>query len=86
MVEKTKVLRTETGIVISNKMDKSIVVAVTRKVKHPIYGKYIKRTTKFTVHDDTNTCQEGDTVRIRESRPISKTKSWILDQVIERAA
>ncbi len=86
MVEKTKVVRTETGLVTSNKMDKSIVVAVTRQVKHPIYGKYIRKTTKFTAHDEANTCQEGDTVRIRETRPISKTKAWILDEVIERAA
>lgn len=86
MVEKTKVIRTETGIVTSNKMDKSIVVAVTRQVKHPIYGKYIRKTTKFTAHDEANACQEGDTVRIRETRPISKTKAWILDEVIERAA
>lgn len=86
MVEQTKVIRTETGVVTSNKMDKSIVVAVTRQVKHPIYGKYIRKTTKFTAHDEANACQEGDTVRIRETRPISKTKSWILDEVIERAA
>ena len=86
MVEKTKVIRTETGVVTSNKMEKSIVVAVTRQVKHPIYGKYIRKTTKFTAHDEANACQEGDTVRIRETRPISKTKSWILDEVIERAA
>ncbi|MDQ2994099.1 MAG: 30S ribosomal protein S17 [Pseudomonadota bacterium] len=86
MAEKTKVVRTETGLVTSDKMDKTIVVAVTRQVKHPIYGKYIKKTTKYAVHDEENTCKEGDTVRIREGRPISKSKSWVLDTVIERAA
>jgi small subunit ribosomal protein S17 len=86
MVESTKVIRTETGIVVSNKMNKTIVVAVTRQVKHPIYGKYLKKTTKYSAHDETNTCQQGDTVRIRESKPISKSKSWVLDEVIERAA
>lgn len=86
MAEKTKIVRTETGIVTSEKMDKTIVVSVTRQVKHPVYGKYIKKTTKYAVHDEENTCKEGDTVRIRETRPISKSKSWILDEVIERAA
>ena len=64
------------GVVVSNKMDKSIVVAVKRKVKHPIYGKFVNKTTKFTAQDDTNTCNEGDTVRIMETRPLSKTKRW----------
>lgn len=66
------------GVVVSNKMDKSIVVAVKRKVKHPIYGKFVNKTTKFTAQDDTNTCNEGDTVRIMETRPLSKTKRWRL--------
>ena len=73
------------GVVVSNKMDKSIVVAVKRKVKHPIYGKFVNKTTKFTAQDDTNTCNEGDTVRIMETRPLSKTKRWRLVEKIERA-
>ena len=72
------------GVVVSNKMDKSIVVAVKRKVKHPIYGKFVNKTTKFTAQDDTNTCNEGDTVRIMETRPLSKTKRWRLVEIIER--
>ena len=73
------------GVVVSNKMDKSIVVAVKRKVKHPIYGKFVNKTTKFTAQDDTNTCNEGDTVRIMETRPLSKTKRWRLVEIIERS-
>ena len=73
------------GVGVSNKMDKSIVVAVKRKVKHPIYGKFVNKTTKFTAQDDTNTCNEGDTVRIMETRPLSKTKRWRLVEIIERA-
>ena len=73
------------GVVVSNKMDKSIVVAVKRKVKHPIYGKFVNKTTKFTAQDDTNACNEGDTVRIMETRPLSKTKRWRLVEIIERA-
>ena len=73
------------GVVVSNKMDKFIVVAVKRKVKHPIYGKFVNKTTKFTAQDDTNTCNEGDTVRIMETRPLSKTKRWRLVEIIERA-
>ena len=73
------------GVVVSNKMDKSIVVAVKRKVKHPIYGKFANKTTKFTAQDDTNTCNEGDTVRVMETRPLSKTKRWRLVEIIERA-
>ena len=73
------------GVVVSNKMDKSIVVAVKRKVKHPIYGKFVNKTTKFTAQDDTNTCNEGDTVLIMETRPLSKTKRWRLVEIIERA-
>ena len=73
------------GVVVINKMDKSIVVAVKRKVKHPIYGKFVNKTTKFTAQDDTNTCNEGDTVRIMETRPLSKTKRWRLVEIIERA-
>ncbi len=73
------------GIVVSNKMEKSIVVAVKRKVKHPIYGKFINRTTKLMAHDEENTCNIGDTVRISETRPLSKKKTWRLVEIIERA-
>lgn len=72
-------------MVVSNKMEKSIVVAVKRKVKHPMYGKFVNRTTKFVAQDDENTCNEGDTVRIMETRPLSKTKRWRLVEIIERA-
>ena len=73
------------GVVVSNKMEKTIVVAVARKVKHPIYGKFVNKTTKFVAHDEKNQCDEGDTVRIMETRPLSKTKRWRLVQIIERA-
>jgi small subunit ribosomal protein S17 len=73
------------GVVVSDKMDKSIVVAVKRKVKHPIYGKFVNKTTKFHAHDENNTCNNGDTVRIMETRPLSKTKCWRLVEIIERA-
>ena len=73
------------GVVVSNKMDKSITVAVKRKVKHPIYGKFVNKTTKFAAHDEQNTCNEGDTVKIMETRPLSKTKRWRLVEIIERA-
>ncbi|MDR0941861.1 MAG: 30S ribosomal protein S17 [Bacteroidales bacterium] len=73
------------GVVVSNKMDKSIVVAVERKVKHAMYGKFLKKTTKFVAHDEKNDCTEGDTVRIMETRPLSKTKCWRLVEIIERA-
>jgi small subunit ribosomal protein S17 len=73
------------GIVVSNKMDKSIVVAVKRKVKHPIYAKFINKTKKLMAHDEENTCNVGDTVRITETRPLSKNKAWRLVEIIERA-
>ena len=73
------------GIVVSTKMDKSIIVAVKRKVKHPIYGKFINRTKKMMVHDEENSCTIGDTVRISETRPLSKNKTWRLIEIIERA-
>lgn len=73
------------GRVVSNKMDKTITVAVERRVKHEKYGKFINRTTKLTAHDELNTCQEGDTVRIMETRPLSKQKRWRLVEIIERA-
>ena len=73
------------GVVVSNKMDKSITVAIKRKEKHPIYGKFVNKTTKFVAHDDANSCNAGDTVRIAETRPLSKTKRWRLVEIIERA-
>ena len=72
------------GVVVSNKMDKSIVVAVARKEKPPIYGKFVKKTTKFVAHDEKNECSEGDTVRIMETRPLSKTKNWRLVEIVEK--
>lgn len=81
----TRNLRKERiGLVTSNKMDKSIVVSVERKVKHEKYGKFIKMTSKFVAHDETNTCNVGDTVKIMETRPLSKSKNWRLVEVIER--
>ena len=74
-----------TGLVRSNKMDKTIIVAVERKVKHPKYGKYVKKTTTFFAHDDKNDCGIGDTVRISETRPLSKNKRWRMVEIIERA-
>ena len=73
------------GKVISNKMQKTITVAVDRKVKHPIYGKFVKKTTKFHAHDEKNECTIGDTVKIMETRPLSKTKRWRLVEVVEKA-
>lgn len=81
-----KSIRTLQGRVVSDKMDKSIVVAIERRVKHPIYGKYIKRTTKIHAHDESNTCRQGDLVTIKETAPISKNKSWALVDVLERAS
>ncbi len=86
MSEEKKVVRTVTGRVVSDKMDKSAVVLVERKVRHPLYGKYIRRSTKLHVHDENNECQAGDTVTIQECRPISKSKSWRLVKVVERPA
>jgi len=82
MSEKTRVLQ---GRVTSNSMDKSISVAIERKVKHPLYDKFIKRTTKLHVHDETNQCGVGDVVSIRECRPVSKTKSWTLVEIVKQA-
>lgn len=73
------------GVVVSNKMQKSIVVAVKRKVKHPIYGKFVNKTTKFYAHDENNVCEIGDLVRIMETRPLSKLKRWRLVEIIEKA-
>lgn len=85
MTTDTQVERTLSGRVTSNKMDKTATVAIERLVKHPIYGKYIRRTTKLHVHDERNECQEGDLVTIRQCRPLSKTKAWMLVEVVERA-
>ena len=76
--------KTRTGVVRSNKMDKTITVAVERKVKHPIYGKFVKKTTKFHAHDEKNECSIGDLVKIMETRPLSKTKRWRLVEVVEK--
>lgn len=84
-MEPRKIRRERIGVVVSNKMEKSIVVAVKRKVKHPIYGKFVNRTSKVIAHDETNTCKEGDTVKISETRPLSKFKNWRLIEIIERA-
>ena len=73
-----------TGVVVSDKMDKTVVVAVERKEKHPLYGKFVKKTTKFVAHDEKNECSEGDTVRIMETRPLSKTKNWRLVEIVEK--
>lgn len=84
-METRNIRKERTGIVVSNAMQKSIVVAVKRKVKHPIYGKFVNKTTRFFVHDEENTCNVGDKVKIMETRPVSKNKSWRLVQIIERA-
>ncbi len=85
MTVERKTRKSRVGLVTSNKMDKTITVAVERKVKHPIYGKFLKKTTKFHAHDETNQCSIGDTVRIMETRPLSKTKCWRLVEIIEKA-
>ncbi len=74
-----------TGVVVSDKMDKTIIVAVERREMHPLYGKYVKKTTKFAAHDEKNECGIGDTVRIMETRPLSKTKRWRLVEIVEKA-
>ena len=79
-----KTQRTVTGKVVSDKMDKTVVVKSERKVRHPLYGKYIRRSTKYHVHDENNECKMGDTVTIKECRPLSKTKSWTLVQVVSK--
>jgi small subunit ribosomal protein S17 len=84
MTEQT--IRVIQGRVVSNKMDKTITVAVERFVKHPIYGKFVRKTTKLHAHDETNQCGEGDLVAIRECRPLSKNKSFMLVEVLEKAA
>ena len=82
----TRNLRKErVGVVISNKMEKSIVVSEVKKVKHPMYGKFVLKTKKYIVHDDKNDCNIGDTVKIMETRPLSKSKCWRMVEIIERA-
>lgn len=83
MVERN-LRKTKLGVVSSNKMDKTITVNVERKVKHPLYGKFVKKSTKFHAHDEKNECNIGDTVKIMESRPLSKTKRWRLVEVVEK--
>jgi len=84
-IEKRGLRKDRTGIVISNKMNKSIVVSVERKVKHPIYGKFIKKTSTFMAHDEKNESGIGDVVRITETRPLSKNKCWRLTEILEKA-
>ncbi len=76
--------KTKLGVVSSNRMDKTITVSVERKVKHPLYGKFVKKSTRFHAHDEKNECSIGDTVKIMESRPLSKTKRWRLVEVVEK--
>ncbi|MBN1131658.1 MAG: 30S ribosomal protein S17 [Bacteroidales bacterium] len=85
MENKRDLRRERIGTVVSNSMNKSIVIAVKQKIKHPIYGKFVNRTAKFMVHDEKNECNVGDTVRISETRPLSKNKRWRLVEIIERA-
>ncbi|MCF6241236.1 MAG: 30S ribosomal protein S17 [Bacteroidales bacterium] len=84
-MEKRNLRKERIGLVVSNKMDKSIIVVVNRKVKHPIYGKFINKSKKFMAHDEKNDCNIGDTVKIMETRHLSKRKSWRLVEIIERA-
>ncbi|GGE05744.1 30S ribosomal protein S17 [Psychroflexus salis] len=84
-MEKRNLRKERIGVVTSNKMQKSIVVSETKKIKHPKYGKFVLKTKKYVAHDEENTCNEGDTVRIMETRPLSKNKCWRLVDVIERA-
>ncbi|MFM8591419.1 MAG: 30S ribosomal protein S17 [Sphingomonadales bacterium] len=83
-MEARNLRKTRIGVVTSNKMAKTITVVVERKVKHPIYGKFVKKTTKFHAHDDKNECSIGDVVKIMETRPLSKTKRWRLIEVVEK--
>ena len=85
VLEERNLRKTRTGKVVSNKMDKTIVVAVENNVKHPVIGKIVKRTYKLKAHDENNTCNIGDTVKVMETRPLSKDKRWRLVEVIERA-
>ena len=84
-MEKRNLRKERIGVVTNNKMEKSIVVSVVKRVKHPMYGKFVLQTKKFVAHDEKNDCNIGDTVRIMETRPLSKTKCWRLVEIIERA-
>lgn len=84
-MESRGIRKERTGVVVSDKMQKSIVVKVERKVKHPKYGKFVKKSTKLAAHDEQNECRTGDTVKIMETRPLSKSKCWRLVEIIERA-
>ncbi|MFD3001239.1 30S ribosomal protein S17 [Pontibacter toksunensis] len=84
-MEERNLRKERSGRVVSNKMNKSITVLVESKMKHPIYGKFLKKSTKFMAHDENNDCNIGDTVRIQETRPLSKNKNWRLVEIIERA-
>ncbi len=84
-MSEAKVKRTVTGIVTSNKMDKTITVMIENVVKHPVYGKYIKRSSKVHAHDEKNECNMGDTVEVVECRPLSRSKSWNLEKIVTRA-
>ncbi|MFT6935391.1 MAG: small subunit ribosomal protein S17 [Maribacter sp.] len=85
MEEKRNLRKERVGVVTSNKMEKSIVVAEVNRVKHPMYGKFVLKTKKYVAHDEKNDCREGDTVKIMETRPMSKTKCWRLVEILERA-
>jgi small subunit ribosomal protein S17 len=85
MDKKRNLRRERVGVVVSNKMEKSITIAVKTKVKHPIYGKFVNKTSRFMAHDEKNECNIGDTVKIMETRPLSKSKNWRLVEIIERA-
>ncbi len=84
-MEKRNLRKERVGLVVSNKMDKSIIVQIERKYKHPVYGKYVRKSNKFVAHDEKNDCNIGDTVKIMETRPLSKRKNWRLVEIIERA-
>ena len=85
MTTRQEIKRTQTGRVVSNKMDKSVTVLLERQIKHALYGKYIKRSTKVHAHDEENSCGEGDKVKLAECRPLSKSKSWRVIEILERA-
>lgn len=85
MSEQRGLRKTRQGVVVSDKMDKTIVVAITTRVRHPLYGKIVKRTTKLKAHDEENACGIGDTVRVMETRPLSRDKRWRLDEIVEKA-
>ncbi len=85
IAEVKKIRKSRVGVVASNKMDKTIAVVVERRLRHPIYGKFVKKTKKFLAHDEANDCNIGDLVRIEETRPLSKRKSWKLVEILERA-